>query len=79
MIADFYNLSSQAVATARKRGLNEKEMALLFFLARSRGLPAKQLIDQVRKEGRSWSEVAFYLGLSPKTVGREILEGKKKG
>ena len=77
MIAGFYGLSPTEITSVRKQGLKEKEMALLFFLAQDRGLPAKQLIRQVKEEGRSWSEVAFYLGLNPKTVGREILECKK--
>jgi len=77
MIADFYGLSPAAVAAQRDRGLNEKELALLFFLSRTRKIPPEKLIEQVRKGGRSWSEVAFYLGLTPKEVGQGILAFQK--
>ncbi len=78
MLADFYRLPAAKVVAARKQGLNVKEMALVFFLARTRDLPAKKLMEQVRKAGRSWSEVAFYLGFSPKAVGRGIMNFRKK-
>jgi len=77
MIADYFGLSPARVEAERRRGLNEKELALVFYLARVRKLPVEKLIEQVKQEGRSWSEVAFYLGLSPKEVGRGILEGNK--
>jgi len=77
MIADFYGLTPASVSGQRNAGLNEKELTLLFFLARTRKIPPEKLIEQVKKEGRSWSEVAFYLGLTPKEVGQQILNYRK--
>ena len=54
-------------------GLNEKEMALLFILVHAGGLKPEALVMQYKKQGRSWSEIAYNLGLEPDAAGKLIL------
>jgi cyanate lyase len=37
-------------------------------------IPSEKLVEQYKKLGRSWSEIAHNIGLEPKAAGRLILE-----
>ena len=76
MLAGFYQVPAARIAALRRAGLGEKEMALVLILEKEKGIPAAKLIEQVKQQGRSWSEVAFYLGVTPKAAGRMILAGR---
>ena len=73
MLAAFYRLPAARIETLRAAGCSEKEIALLLVLEKEKKIPAAKLLEQVRKEGRSWSEIAFCLGITPKAAGRMIL------
>ncbi len=73
MLAAFYRLPAARIETLRAAGCSEKEIALLLVLEKEKKIPAAKLLEQVRKEGRSWSEIAFCLGITPKEAGRMIL------
>ena len=72
MIADFYSVPENEVERIRSLGLNEKELALLFLLVRKTPVKAKDLLVKIKDEGRSWSEVAHYLNISPAMAGKLI-------
>jgi hypothetical protein len=73
IIAGFFQVKPEKVQALRKSGLSEKEMTLLFILAHVSEVPPEALLEQYKKQGRSWSEIAFNLGFEPKTAGKLIL------
>jgi len=73
MIVQFYQVPSEEIKKLRMSGLNEKEMALLFILVHAGGLKPEALVMQYKKQGRSWSEIAYNLGLEPDAAGKLIL------
>lgn len=73
MMAEFFHIKHEKIQALRKFGLNEKEMTLIFIMSHVSELPPEALLEQYKKQGRSWSEIAFYLGLEPKTAGQLIL------
>ena len=73
MIAQLYQVPSEEIKKLRMSGLNEKEMALLFILVHAGGLKPETLVKQYKKQGRSWSEIAYNLGLEPDAAGKLIL------
>ena len=73
MISQFYQVSPEEIEQLKMSGLNEKEMALLFVLVHYGGQKPEVLVKQYKKQGRSWSEIAYNLGLEPDAAGKLIL------
>ena len=73
MIVEFYEIMTEKLKILRKSGLNEKEMALLFILAHRSEIQPEALMEQYKKQGRSWSEIAYSLGVEPEAAGKLIL------
>ncbi len=73
MISDFYAVSFDTLYSLRKSGLNEKEMALALILVHIRGVKPESLVNLSRKQGKSWSKIAFELGIQPAEAGKYIL------
>jgi hypothetical protein len=73
MIAEFYKVPVEKIKTLRKPGLNEKEITLLFILAHTSEIEPEALMEQYKKQGRSWSEIANSLGVDPEAAGKHIM------
>ena len=73
MIEDFYRVPAEEVKRFRAYGLNEKEMALVFILAHFKDQKAETFVEQYKKQGSSWSQIAFNLGIEPAAAGKLIL------
>ena len=77
MIADFYAQPIDKIIALRQNGFSEKEINLLYCLTtKSREKPEK-IIQQIKRNGKSWSEVAHDFGLSPAMAGQFIINHKK--
>jgi len=74
MISNFYRVPGEEVKKLKASGLNEKETALVFILAHISEIPPEALVKQYKEQGRSWSEIAFNIGLEPDETGKRILE-----
>lgn len=73
MIADFFRVPSGEINKLRISGLNEKEITLILILKHVSEIQPEALVDQYKNQGRSWSEIAYNLGVQPKAAGRYIL------
>jgi hypothetical protein len=73
MIARFYQIPPAEIKKLRVSGLDEKEMSLLFILVHVGGQKPQVFVEQYMKRGRSWSEIAYNLGLEPDAAGKLIL------
>jgi hypothetical protein len=73
MIEDFYMISAEQVKRFRAYGLSEKEMALVFILAHFKDQKPETFVEQYKKQGSSWSQIAFSLGIEPAAAGKLIL------
>jgi hypothetical protein len=73
MIAEFYQIPPEDIKKFRMSGLDAKEMSLLFILAHAGEKKPEVLVAQYKEQGRSWSEIAYSLGLEPDAVGQLIL------
>jgi hypothetical protein len=73
MIKDFYKISAEQVKRFRAYGLSEKEMALVFILAHFKNQKPETFVEQYKKQGSSWSQIAFSLGIEPAAAGKLIL------
>lgn len=73
MISKFYGVPADAVKKLGMSGLSEKETALVFILSHVSEIPPEALVKLYREKGRSWSEIAFNLGMEPDQVGKRIL------
>lgn len=74
LIADFYGVETAEVERLRATGLSEKELALLFILARTKNIAPAILLAKHAKENESWSGIAHELGIAPDQAGKLILE-----
>lgn len=74
MIADFYEMPLKTVASFRQKGLNEKEITLLFLLACKQRTQPEDILVQVKHHGQSWSETAHKFGISPAMAGQLIAD-----
>lgn len=72
LLAGFFNLPLDSVADLRASGLNEKEMALVLVLTHNKDKQPTELVKLYKKEGKSWSEIAYNLGIEPGMVGKLI-------
>ena len=48
-------------------------MALVFILAHFKNQKPEIFVDQYKKQGNSWSQIAFNLGVEPAFAGKLIL------
>jgi len=73
MIAGFFSIPVETVKKMGLAGLSEKEITLSLILSHVSEIQPDALIQQYIKQGRSWSEIAYNLGVEPKAAGRLIL------
>jgi hypothetical protein len=73
MITGFYKVTAEEVKRFRVYGLSEKEMALVFILAHFKDKKPEIFVEQYKKQGSSWSQIAFNLGIEPAAAGKLIL------
>ena len=73
MIAEVFRVEPEKLQTLRKSGLNEKEITLIHILSHTSEIPPEALMKLYKEQGRSWSEIAFNLGIEPNTAGKLIL------
>jgi hypothetical protein len=73
VIAEFFQVPGEKIRKLKMSGLDEKEIALLFLLAEAGGKKPEILLEQYKIHGRSWSEIAYNLGVKPEEVGRLVL------
>ena len=72
-VADDYILATSFNSlTANLFNIPKKEMALFFLLVRDTPMQSKDIVNQIAHEGRSWSEVAHNLGITPAMAGKLI-------
>jgi len=73
LISEFYSVSTEDIKRFRAYGLSEKEIGLVLVLAHYDNAKPEIFIDQYKKQGNSWSEIAFKMGLEPSATGRLVL------
>jgi hypothetical protein len=73
IIGDFYLVKPEEIKQFRMSGLNEKEINLVYILAHAKDQKPETLVEQFKKQGRSWSEIAHNLGVEPRVTGKLIL------
>jgi hypothetical protein len=73
MIADFYAVPENEVEQIRSKGFNEKELALLYLLVRTKPVKVEDLLVKIKEKGQSWSEVAHNLDITPAMAGKLIV------
>ncbi len=73
IIAEFFHIPTQVVASYRSTGLSEKEITLILILSARKQKDAQELAALYQQKGKSWSEIAFDLGIMPKAAGLLIL------
>lgn len=72
-IAQFFGASEEEIRKLRLSGLNEKEITLTLLLNHVSEIQPEALVEQYKDKGRSWSEIAYSLGVEPKAAGKLIL------
>ncbi len=73
VIAEFFQVSGEEIRKLKMSGLDEKEITLLLLLAAAGGKKPEILLEQHKIHGRSWSEIAYNLGVKPEEVGQLVL------
>jgi len=73
MISEFYAVPAEDVERYRAYGLSDKEIGLVLVLAHYKDVKPETFVDQYKKQGSSWSEIAFNLGLEPSAAGKLVL------
>lgn len=73
IIIDFYGVPAEEVERLRSYGLSEKELALVFILAHYMDQKPEIYVEQYKKQGSSWSQIAFNLGVEPAAAGKLVL------
>jgi hypothetical protein len=73
IISEFYAIPAEEMHKLRMSGLNSREINLILILNHVSEIQPETLAAQYKKQGRSWSEIAYNLGLRPKETGKLIL------
>lgn len=73
IIGEFYGVQSEDIQRYRAYGLSEKEIGLILVLAHYKNENPETFVDQYKKQGSSWSEIAFNQGLEPSAAGKLVL------
>ncbi len=63
-VGKFYNVPERAVATIKKKGISDEELAVVFFIADRAGLKPAPVIE-LRDLKKSWLDITIHFGLSP--------------
>jgi len=72
-IALFFGTPEEEIRKLRMSGLNEKEITLTLLLNHVNEIQPEALVEQYKDKGKSWSEIAYSLGVEPKAAGKLIL------
>jgi hypothetical protein len=72
VVREFYQVPPEKIQELHRAGLDKKEINLVLLLAHASKTRPEKLVQQYRKKGRSWSEIASNLGLEPRETGRLI-------
>ena len=73
MISEFYAIPVEDIQRYRSYDLSEKEIGLVFALAHYKDEKPETFVYQYKQQGRSWSEIAFNMGLEPSATGKLVL------
>jgi len=76
MIISRFSSTQESLALLRDKKFTAKEIILIHTLASHTGTSVLAITDQYRKNGFSWSEIAYNFGLEPANVGK-LLDSKK--
>ena len=76
MINARFSSTQESLELLRDKKFTAKEIILVHTLASHTGSPILAITDQYRKNGLSWSEIAYNFGLEPANVGK-LLDSKK--
>ena len=72
IIGEFYRIVPEEIKKLGMSGLNAKEINLIYILAQAREQRPEGLVKLYKEKGKSWSEIAFNLGVEPKVAGKLI-------
>jgi len=73
MLGEFYAIPTEDIQRYRAYGLSEKEIGLILILSYYKDEKAENFVDQYKNQGRSWSEIAFNMGIEPSAAGKLVL------
>jgi len=72
MVADFYGIPKKNIEKSRNLGFGTKEITLLFFLVRTTRTKPDEIVNRIKNQKESWSEIAHAFGISPAMAGKLI-------
>ena len=72
IIGEFYRIKPEEINKLRLSGLDEKAINLVLILAHAGEQQPEVLLEQYRKQGKIWSEIAHNLGFEPAAAGKLI-------
>ena len=72
IMSEFYRIAPEEIKKLGMSGLDVKEMNLVFILAYAREQRPEALVELYKQKGKSWSEIAFNLGVEPKMAGNLV-------
>jgi hypothetical protein len=61
-IGSHYKVSEKAIALGKKKGLQDNELPVLFYLSAQTGKKPEALLE-LRRKGKSWMDISFHFGL----------------
>jgi hypothetical protein len=73
IIQTFYTIQVEDIHRYRSYGLSAKEVVLVYILAHYKDRKPEEFVEQYKKQGSSWSEIAFELGIEPAAAGKLVL------
>jgi len=72
MIADFYGIPKREVEKLRDIGFDARKTTLLFLLVHAARVTPDEIVNLVKHQGKSWSEIAHDFDISPAMAGKLI-------
>jgi hypothetical protein len=63
-IQGYFRVPEPEIASLKEKGLSYEELPVVFFIA-ERSQTEAQRVMEMRLEGRTWTEIAYRLGLTP--------------
>lgn len=72
LLSGFFSVGEGQIHDLRMKGLNEKELALVFLLAHVSGWAPERVAAQKTAAGKSWAEIAHGFGVEPEKAGELI-------
>ena len=72
IIGEFYRITPEEIKKLGTSGLKEKEINLVYILAHAGEQRQEGLVKLYKEKGKSWSEIAFNLGIEPKLAGKLV-------